>query len=275
MNVHSLWVGPKLSAIQWACMNSFVRTGHNFFVYTDDVNRKLPQGVVALGLPDYLPKTPWRFGPRAGTNSGSLAAFADLVRVEHLCRQGGWWTDLDVICLRRLPEIPPCGIAVGWQDEAPDARGIRLANVAILGATAGNRDFELLRKRIWRPWLGSPWESPLKRLYHAVRLWDTVYRPWNCWWGFAGGPRAITGLVQHLKIQDQVFAHNVFYPVTYQNWRDLLVENLSDVKADLSSTVAIHLWAELYRQAGIDPNLAVRNSWMNTYLDDWTDDQSG
>lgn len=270
MNIHSLWVGPRMTALQWASMSSFVRTGHVLHLYTDDVTRPLPKGVVALPLPAFMPKRLWRFGPRANEACGSLALYADLMRAEHLYRYGGWWTDLDVISLKPFPDVPACGLGLGWQ-EPPGSERTNMAAVGVLGATPGNPGMDLLRKRIRYPWLGSPWESPVKRIYHAIRLWDTVFRPWNVWWSYSGGPPAITSIVRYLGIEDEVFPYDVFYPVPYPNWRDLLAEDLSQLKVDFSSTVAVHVWGELYRQEGIDVNRAVKASWMRVYLDDWRD----
>lgn len=268
MNVHALWVGGHITAMQWASMNSFIRTGHDFCLYTDDVSRSVPTGVKTLPIPSYMPRKIWRFGKRAEEGAGSPAIFADLLRAEHLYRHGGWWTDLDVICLRKLPPIPKCGIAAGWQ-EPPEQTGRRFANVAILGAQPRHAGTRLLLLRVRYPWLGSPWQPFLRRVYHGLRLIDTVYQPWNIWWGYSGGPVAITEIMKYLGLEDELFPHDMFYPVHYENWRDLLVDDLSQVKADLSRTVAVHLWAELYREAHVNPNDVIERTWMSQYLDGW------
>ena len=37
--------------------------------------------------------------------TGNLATFADIFRYKLLYERGGWWVDLDLVCLRRLPKV--------------------------------------------------------------------------------------------------------------------------------------------------------------------------
>ena len=75
---------------------SFLTNGHQFhlFVYSD--MKSIPAGTVVRDGAEILPaSTIFRY-----RDSGSYAGFANYFRYEFLLKHGGWWADLDLICLR-------------------------------------------------------------------------------------------------------------------------------------------------------------------------------
>lgn len=102
--VNGLWIG-KLGELQILSINSFLKQGHVYklWIYEDLENDDLvpdniPDGVIVSNADDILDSQyifkHW---------SGNLATFADIFRYKLLYENGGWWVDLDLICLKPLP----------------------------------------------------------------------------------------------------------------------------------------------------------------------------
>lgn len=104
--VHGLWVGASLSPLETLCLRSFVAMGHEFHLWLyEPLPHGLPAGVVQRPAEAILPANRifrYRHGNSFGHGKGSLAGFSDLFRYKLLYEEGGWWTDMDVTCLRPL-----------------------------------------------------------------------------------------------------------------------------------------------------------------------------
>jgi hypothetical protein len=103
--VNGLWLG-KLGDMQLLSINSFLRRGHKYilWVYSGVDNSlipdNIPDGVTIMDANDILDKKyifhHW---------TGNLATFADIFRFKLLYERGGWWVDLDLVCLKKLPNV--------------------------------------------------------------------------------------------------------------------------------------------------------------------------
>lgn len=106
--VHGLWVGSALSNLELLTLRSFVTNGHEFRLWTyDDFQSDVPQGVVLCDASAIIPKEKVfrrrHHDPVLGIGKGSIGSpFSDMFRYRLLYEHGGWWTDMDVTCLRPL-----------------------------------------------------------------------------------------------------------------------------------------------------------------------------
>ena len=109
--VHGLWIGERLSTLEFLCIQSFTAHGHEFHLWTyEPPAQALPAGVVLRDASSILPATAvfrYRHGNAFGHGKGSLAGFSDLFRYKLLYEEGGWWTDMDICCLRPLDFAAP------------------------------------------------------------------------------------------------------------------------------------------------------------------------
>lgn len=266
--VHSLWVGPPMGRMEWMCMTSFIRHGAEFHLFTDNLERKVPSGVVLHDSRSLIGEKPLRYGPRSGS-AGSLAISGDAARMTWLYEHGGWWVDMDVVCLRSFEPIDH-GMQVAWEDEPTDGSLSGCANVAVMRLPEKSRLARLLVRRLSRPWWGSPWESPGRRLRNFVHLRDTFLDPGNVEWGWSAGPHAVTAAINYLGLRDQVRSSRWFYPIHWKNWRAAL-ELAEDEFAELATnSYTLHLWAEMFRGAGMDKDAAMQQcGWARTFLEDF------
>src|SRR5437588_8393960 len=96
--IQGFWSGPPLSAINWACLRSFLAAGHHFVLYTYDL-LDVPQGVVVKDACEILPRRSIFHFQNVLTQQSDLGPFADYFRLKLLAEKGGWYCDVDTVCL--------------------------------------------------------------------------------------------------------------------------------------------------------------------------------
>jgi len=105
-HVHSLWIGNTLSKIELLTLHSFIAQGHVFHLWTyEKLLTKIPVGVVIEDANKILPREMvFRYNNinKYGHGKGSVSGFSDIFRYKLLYDKGGWWTDMDVTCLKPL-----------------------------------------------------------------------------------------------------------------------------------------------------------------------------
>ena len=92
--VQSLWVGNKLSELEILCIKSFQKNGHKFHLYTYNKIKNLPPKVIVKDANNIILKK------NLFTHKSSFLPFSDLFRYKLLYDKGGYWVDMDMICLR-------------------------------------------------------------------------------------------------------------------------------------------------------------------------------
>lgn len=104
--VHGLWIGDSLSKIELLTLHSFLLKGHEFHLWIyDELKNTVPDGVVLKNANDIIPKERifrYKNSNQFGHGKGSLAGFSDIFRYKLLYEKGGWWTDMDMCCLKPL-----------------------------------------------------------------------------------------------------------------------------------------------------------------------------
>lgn len=104
--VHGLWIGNTLSNIELLTLHSFVANGHEFHLWVyDTINTIIPKGVIIENANEIIPEEKifrYKNSNQFGHGKGSLAGFSDIFRYKLLYKKGGWWTDMDMCCLKPL-----------------------------------------------------------------------------------------------------------------------------------------------------------------------------
>ncbi|RZK39273.1 MAG: hypothetical protein EOO90_19345 [Pedobacter sp.] len=99
--VQSLWIGSQLSNVERLCIQSFLDCGHAFHLYTYEKINNAPIGTTILDARSILPEEKI-FRYKKGWAKDSVSGFADIFRLEMIKKNGGWWVDMDIICLKKL-----------------------------------------------------------------------------------------------------------------------------------------------------------------------------
>ena len=96
--VNMFWHGGALPPYAWACMQTFIERGHAIRLFSYQ-RIDAPHGVSNVDAGSVV-------GIGELERYQSIEAFSDVFRYELLFKQGGWWADVDVVCLTdRLPEL--------------------------------------------------------------------------------------------------------------------------------------------------------------------------
>lgn len=92
--IQGLWFGEPLSDLERLCMKSFMANGHEFHLYAYDELQDVPKGVVVKDANHIVSRETIK-------EFRWFAGFSDYFRYSLLLR-GGWYVDMDVVCLRPL-----------------------------------------------------------------------------------------------------------------------------------------------------------------------------
>lgn len=107
-NIHGLWLGGKLGHLELLTLKSFVKFGHTFNLWTYTPVGSVPPNVVVRDGNEILPSTMiFRYPAEMllGFGGNSYVGFSELFRYKVLYEKGGWWSDMDVTCLKSLDEV--------------------------------------------------------------------------------------------------------------------------------------------------------------------------
>jgi Glycosyltransferase sugar-binding region containing DXD motif len=214
--IQGLWIGAELSVMERLSITSFMANGHQFqlFIYSDVKN--IPGGTVIRDGEEILPASSiFRY-----RDSGSYAGFSNFFRYELLLKNGGWWVDLDTICLRPF----------------------RFADDYVIGsepvADGGSHPISGVLK--------TPPRSPLMEyLTQVCRGKDRETLRWG-----ETGPKLVADGIKQLSLERYVQASDAFCPLGWYEW-DQVLDPMALVSLETPS-LAIHLWNEMWRRHGKD-----------------------
>lgn len=98
----SYWYGGALPPYACMCINSYLKHGHEFILYTHTGVENPPNGCV---VEDAEPILPIELAPSIGAPAGNIRALSDWFRYRMLYKYGGWWVDTDA-CLAPGARVP-------------------------------------------------------------------------------------------------------------------------------------------------------------------------
>jgi len=93
--IQSLWISGPLSNSEILGIYSYLKNGHEYHLYTYEDIKNVPKGAIVKDGNEILPHE-----CIFKDSSQSFAAFADWFRFKLLYLKGGWWVDIDTVCLR-------------------------------------------------------------------------------------------------------------------------------------------------------------------------------
>ena len=205
-------------------LRSFLANGHEFHLYCYDSPDGVPAGVSLKDAREILPADRV-FAYQDGFGRGSYSAFSNFFRYKLLLDRGGWWVDTDVVCLRPFDFSAEHVLASEHAD--PDEGG---------GVIAASNALKQPRGSALMAWA---WRACQQKNPDTLR------------WGEAG-PRLLQTAINTLGWQSFVQLPDVFSPVPYYDWRRLIAPH--NTFAFGKEVHAIHLWHQMWREHGVDPD---------------------
>jgi len=91
--INGVWIGPELTNIQKLCVKSYIDSGHEFRLHTYGPIKGVPEGAVILdgnAITEWSNRKLYR----------CISHFTDHFRTALLVKQGGWYVDMDTVCLK-------------------------------------------------------------------------------------------------------------------------------------------------------------------------------
>jgi Glycosyltransferase sugar-binding region containing DXD motif len=213
--VQGLWIGPRLSAMERLCITSFHNHGHPFHLYVYQQTEGVPPGTVVHDANQILPSSAI-FTYR---DYATYAGFANFFRYRLLLEKGGWFVDLDTICLR------PFQFDADYVFSSQPGEGQIDVNVAAIRVPP---DSDIMR---WA--------------WQACQAMD----PRELGWGQAG-PILMTRAIEEFGLSDSVQSPEAFCSVSYLDWDSVLEPG--SFQSTRIQPHALHLWSEMWRRAGRD-----------------------
>ena len=211
--IQSLWVGKSITSLEALSINSFLRQGHEFHLYTYGDVSGVPPDAVIKDAESILPES--MVFELQGFQS--YAGFADYFRYALLYAKGGWWSDLDVVCVRPLSFLSEYVFASEF-------------------------DLRAQRESPTNCVMKCPPASSIMKYAFEVCFRKQVA---NIKWGETG-PQLIAKAIKKFDLQRAVMSAATFCPVPHFEWPELI---LPGRKLELpSDTYGVHLWNEMWRR---------------------------
>ena len=227
--IQGLWIGPRLTVMEQLCIRSFLANGHDFHLYTYGQVEGIPEGTTVKDANEILPFS---------DKFRHVQQFADCFRWKLLFERGGWWVDLDVVCLRPhdIPEeyVFPDGLLCVGQNRV---------NNSNVKAPAGS------------PIMKHCWEACQK------------VNPNSMEYGGAG-PLILANAIEKFGLQRYIFPTWAFLFVPYFEFTRLL-KGPTPLPPD---AYAVHLYNEMWKGSGYSkeaqhPSECVYERLKRRYLD--------
>ncbi|RZK56359.1 MAG: hypothetical protein EOO87_05665 [Pedobacter sp.] len=239
--VQSLWIGDKLSKVEQLCIKSFLDAGHEFHLYTYENVANVPEGTNVMNARHIIEEDKiFRF--EDGWGKGSVSGFADLFRLLLLKKNGGWWVDMDIICLKPFVIDQELVICTSYESNYGE-----LANNCVIKA---------------------PQESDfINYCINELAKSDIKKLPFG-----AAGPFLFQRVVKEMKLEAFLVPYYYFNPIAWKFVGDLVLGKMSIINKfkevlrpvfkpkTLSGRVidrnsfSIHLWNEVWSASGFNKN---------------------
>jgi hypothetical protein len=89
--INGMWIGNSLSNLEKLSINSFLKNGHEYHLYLYNDVEGVPDGVVIKDADKILKYEKMK-----------NRIFSYWFKCVLLYKEGGWWADLDVVCLKKF-----------------------------------------------------------------------------------------------------------------------------------------------------------------------------
>ena len=198
--VQGLWVGSQLSALERLCIRSYCAHGHEFHLYHYDELQNAPRigGLLLFDAREILPRTAIFRHRKA-----SFAYFADHFRFELLRQRGGWWADMDTVCVRPLDFSEDIVFACGLKPHRLMNHMLKFPRGHELTAAIADsyKDVDKIQ----------PWDTP-KAVWHKMRRRLLFWRDSRLYVTAreAGGMISLMSAVRHFRLDKYIQPESVF-----------------------------------------------------------------
>ena len=247
--IQSLWIGGQLSKVEQLCIKSFLDNGHDFHLYAYEKINNAPEGTLIHDARSILAEdTIFRYND--GWAKGSVSGFADLFRLLLVQKNGGWWVDMDIVCLKKFDFTAETVFCSSYEGEYSS----------------------LVNNCVFKVPKNSPFISYCLDQIAAIDLKNMSF-------GLAG-PFLFQKAVKELGLESHVVPFEYFNPITWRYVGDVILgqmTNKNKIKELLrpilkpgtmvgrrisSASYTIHFWNEIWKTGNYDKNGTYNSSCL-------------
>ena len=227
--VQGLWVGNVdaiiniLGVFEQLSIMSYMAKGHTFWLYTYGPMKGVPRGCIIKDANEIIPKSEIFFysAQQALAGKKTPVAFSNMFRYKMLYDRGGYWVDMDMICVKAHNFKEPYVFSSEWGQH-----GEVKINAGVIKCPAGS--------------------EIMKYCYEVCLTKDKTQLEWG-----EIGPNLVAEAVNKFKFMRFVKNPDCFCPVTYNELDKLLDPYQMTI---LPNYYGIHLWNEIWRKNNLDKN---------------------
>jgi len=245
--VQSLWIGKSLSKMEIMCINSFLKNGYEFHLYTYDYIDNVPEGTIIKDGNEILDSS-----EIFTYKNKSYSAVSNLFRFMMIYKKGNYWVDTDAVSTKFYHNDDD--IIIGETDKSYSQKKI---GCSVVRFKKGD-----------------------KKLLDAIELCKKGREDilnGKLVWGL--GPRTTKTLVEKYNLYDKVKKWNFSSSCNNKHYRTIIdkdylpeVENnekyFNDISKIPKENYFIHLWNEFWRRDKLDKNETFRKDCLFEQLKD-------
>lgn len=256
--IQGLWIGSELSPIEKLSIASFLANGHQYHLYTYGDVKGIPKGAIKKDGNSILPEKNIFVNKQ-----GSYSPFSNWFRWEMLHRNGGYYCDTDIVCLRTFDFE---------EDMIFGEQSVDYVNTAVLKFASSHELTRFMRDMCVNPNNFCPHDTIKVKIRKTIRKHLLGNRRGNLFWG-EHGPSGTTAALKYFGLYELRKPYTYFYPIKFQDWKSALNDDLKDDLGLYSNSYAIHLWNELMRRdKSFDKNSGyTKNSLVQKLIDKYRD----
>lgn len=217
--IQSLWIGDELSPMELLCIQSFIQNGHDFHLYIYNDLQNAPEKVFLMDANEIIPE-----GKIFKDSRGGVSSFADWFRYQLIFDKGGWWVDMDSVCLKYFDfESEYC-----FSTEKPHYphKQALINNGFIKSPPMADYLADIL--------------NYINSIDHSEIMWGEL------------GPRLLRAVLKYYQNEKYLEPPETFCPVNWDEIYKLTTDGQELI--DANHSYAIHLWNEMWRVQELDKN---------------------
>jgi hypothetical protein len=219
IDVNFFWVGNSLSTMEKLSLVSHLAVGHRCTLWLYEAINNLPSGIYVADAREIMPENEV-FAYENGGGAGSYSACSNLFRYKLLSEQDVWWSDTDVVAMKKFDFTEDHVFASERTSE-----GSSCPTTCVIKTT----------------------RELAKKCYELAKERATDRK--NLKWGVIG-PLLLGQMIQENALESFVKPPETFCPL---DWFAVQQDPLH-CSVNSSESHAIHLWHEMWRRSGIDKN---------------------
>lgn len=215
--IQSLWIGESLTVMEIMCIQSYINNGHEFHLYTYSPIDNVPNETVIKDANQIIDKSEIYID-----SFGGFVNLSNIFRYTLLFKNGGWWVDMDTVCLRYFDfnEI------YVFSSEFSDPYKRYLCNTTFIKCPVG--------------------AQVLKDCIDFCQLRGNSYLHWG-----ELGVNLLSRMIFRNNLSDFIKPYFVFCPISAHHLDNLILKPSPSLHLN---TYAVHWWHEIWKRRHLPKN---------------------